>query len=156
MSCFKSYAVWLILFFVISYKTKSYDTFFPHKCCLLQKNPQSSFWGAPHENMTKIVHLIKLSHIPSSSINFSIVTITAPLFRKEVIGWKEAIASRRLGTKKVDVLKNLSTTADLEKIFYKRLKYWQKTSETISFSVSLPNISVLSLGMYICIIPCIK
>ena len=80
-----------------------------------KKNPQSRFLRASHENMTKIVHWIQLSHIPSSSINFSIVTITAPLFRKEVIGWKEAIASRRLGTKKVDVLKKLSTTAELEK-----------------------------------------
>ena len=58
---------------------------------------------------------LKLSHIPSTSLNFSIVTFKAPLFRKEVIGWKEAIASRRLGTKKVDVLKKLSTTAELEK-----------------------------------------
>ena len=79
------------------------------------KSLRSSFWRKSHENMTKIVHLIQLSHIPSTSLNFSIVTFKAPLFRKEVIGWKEAIASRRLGTKKVDVLKKLSTTAELEK-----------------------------------------
>ena len=94
------------------------------------KSLRSSFWRKSHENMTKIVHLIQLSHIPSTSLNFSIVTFKAPLFRKEVIGWKEAIASRRLGTKKVDVLKKLSTTAELEKysingyILYKKLSFF--------------------------------
>ena len=124
----------------------------------IAKSLRSSFWRKSHENMTKIVHLIQLSHIPSTSLNFSIVTFKAPLFRKEVIGWKEAIASRRLGTKKVDVLKKLSTTAELEKysingyILYKKLrvflgifslyirffpnkKYWQHVSGTTSFSL---------------------
>ena len=127
---------------------------------------RSSFWRKSHENMTKIVHLIQLSHIPSTSLNFSIVTFKAPLFRKEVIGWKEAIASRRLGTKKVDVLKKLSTTAELEKysingyISYEKLRvffsYFQKVLTTCErndklftekFSVSLSNISVLTLGI---------
>ena len=34
LSCFNSYTVWVILLFVISNETKSYDTFFPHKCHL--------------------------------------------------------------------------------------------------------------------------
>ena len=34
LSCFNSYTVWVILLFVINHETKSYDTFFPHKCHL--------------------------------------------------------------------------------------------------------------------------
>ena len=106
----------------------------------IAKSLRSSFWRKSHENMTKIVHLIQLSHIPSSSINFSLATFAAPLFRKEVIGWKEAIASRRLGTKKVDVLKKLSTTAELEKYSSKDyISYFFLCTSDFSLTKSIDN-----------------